>query len=133
MTWFIGLFVAAALLALAATMTVPLARWLWWRLRRPRRPPWNYTLNLLVKRSNLLMATATLTPATTATPARSWNVPCPACNEVGALRVSLNALGDDGEVVCGECDHETTLGDLRALVGVWTKIFAWLDQVPTHE
>lgn len=56
----------------------------------------------------------------------SFNVSCPACGEQGVV-VALDNLE---QVTCSHCNSDTTLEEIRTLIGEWTAFLAWLDALP---
>ncbi len=77
-----------------------------------------------------MSAVPTTAPAVPApTPAdRGFTLPCPHCGEAAAnIALHLDGLSFN----CRECDVEITREEINDFVTSWTKVLAWVDQVPT--
>lgn len=73
-------------------------------------------------------------PATVEAPRPSVKVPrrgfalrCPLCGAEDALSVRLD---DVRKLACDQCGEDFAAEDLRALIGRWTVVLAWLDTAP---
>lgn len=58
---------------------------------------------------------------------RGFSVTCPNCNEIGVY-----VKVDDMTLGCTECDEEINPADVRALIGEWTRLLAWVESAPAR-
>lgn len=65
-----------------------------------------------------------------AAPPAGFTLPCPHCGEREAsIAVHLATLEDD-PFVCGECEATFSIDHVRSLIRRWTRVLAWLENVP---
>jgi DNA-directed RNA polymerase subunit M/transcription elongation factor TFIIS len=79
------------------------------------------------------MTTATeIAPTTKTLPA--LQLPCPKCGEpTASIALNLWTLDDEdaGNFTCQECENEISLAELRGFISRWSKLIAWLENVPS--
>ena len=71
-----------------------------------------------------------MTPATdTTSTTTGLLLPCPCCGQAEAS-IALE-LSDMQSFPCRDCDAEFTRDDVTNLIARWTRLFTWLDTVPS--
>lgn len=71
--------------------------------------------------------------ATTTKTVTGFTLPCPCCgaDEVG---IAIRLADLEGEAFrCDECETDFSAEFVRNLIGRWTKVLAWLDNVPQFD
>lgn len=79
------------------------------------------------------MNATTTQPAAPDAASRNILLPCPRCGEESAtILLNLSVLGeqDDDHFTCRDCDGVFSAREMRAIVGKWARVLAWVDQAP---